>query len=175
MPVTSINHKTGELNVEFETLFCLHKDLMFRAAYSVTGNPHDAEDAVQNVFMRLIRQGIPNIQYNAASYFYKAGINEALHIVRTRRRHGIDDDDERAPEPSNDGSPLEADMFERLRDALPTLPDRDVELLILAGWGYTDSEIAKLTDRTRGFVAVSLHRARARLKKKMFGNTGGQQ
>ena len=39
-----------------EQIFLEHKDLIYRAAYRVTGNASDAEDVLQTVFLRLVRQ-----------------------------------------------------------------------------------------------------------------------
>jgi RNA polymerase sigma factor (sigma-70 family) len=177
MPVKTIDGQNREtLNREFESLFWWHHKLMYRAAYSVAGNAYDADDAVQTVFLRLIRQGIPAFNHNPEGYFFRAAIHEALHIVRIRGRHSIRDEDAFPSEPSTDASPLEDDLREKLLDALAKLDDRDVELLVLSYQdGYTNAEIAKILDRTRGVIAVSLHRARARLKKWMSVDTGGQQ
>ena len=40
-----------------EQIFLEHKDLVYRAAYRVTGNSSDAEDVLQTVFLRLVRLG----------------------------------------------------------------------------------------------------------------------
>ena len=43
--------------IGLEQVFREHHGRVFRAAYRVTGNPSDAEDVMQTVFMRLARQG----------------------------------------------------------------------------------------------------------------------
>jgi RNA polymerase sigma-70 factor (ECF subfamily) len=152
---------------------------MYRVAKSITGNRQDAEDAVQNVFMKLIRQGIPeeiHNNYYCGGYFCRAAINEALSIVRARNRHRLTDDDKIAAEPSNDRSPMEEDMRLRLLEAMAKLSNRDVELLVLSYQdGYTDQEIARLLNRSRGVIAVSLYRARTRLRKHLSADSGEKQ
>src|SRR5262245_24399388 len=142
MPVATLKGYSAQTgNISVEALYTLHKDLVFRAAYSVTGNKLDAEDARQSVFIRLIQRGIPDM-HNSAGYLYRSAINEALKIVRTRRRHSSVDE-ENLPEPSTDASPLEEGMREKLLDGLAQLEDRDVELIVLSyQMGYTDAEIA---------------------------------
>ena len=58
----------------------------------------------------------------------------------------------------------------RLRDALAELNPKAVEILILRHvHGYSDAEIAKLLRTSRGTIAVSLFRTRARLRKSIRG------
>ena len=45
-------HASG---TDLEQIFLEHKDLVFRAAYRITGNAGDAEDVLQTVFLRLLR------------------------------------------------------------------------------------------------------------------------
>jgi len=174
MPVTTIKYSTEAGRVSLETLYSLHKDLVFRTAYSVIGNKFDAEDVRQSVFMKLVQYGIPDMS-NSAGYFYTAALHEALKLVRTRGRYCIDGEDKPPPEPSTDGSPFEARMLEELLDAMARLEDRDVELLVLFYQkGHTDAEIAMLTDRTRGVIRAALVRARYRLQK-ILGSEGERQ
>ena len=57
--VTVFNVTTDSLVQEFEEIFREHYPLVHRTAYSVTGSLEDAEDAVQTLFLRLIRRGLP--------------------------------------------------------------------------------------------------------------------
>ena len=41
---------------DFERTFREHHDLVYRAAYRITGNAEDAEDALQTLFLRLLRR-----------------------------------------------------------------------------------------------------------------------
>src|SRR5437867_6520659 len=71
---------------QLDELYRENFQLMYRVAKSVTGNRYDAEDAVQNVFVKLI-QGQPssNFQKNPKAYLCKAAMNEARNIVRSCR------------------------------------------------------------------------------------------
>jgi RNA polymerase sigma factor (sigma-70 family) len=58
-----------------------------RTAYGVTRRSEDAEDVVQNLFLRLLQRGLPpDISRNAKGYLYRAAVNLALDRVRSRRR-----------------------------------------------------------------------------------------
>jgi RNA polymerase sigma factor (sigma-70 family) len=57
---------------------------------------------------------------------------------------------------------------ESLREAMAKLKPKTVEILILRHvHGYTNAEIAKFLGTTRATIAVSLFRARARIRKLM--------
>ena len=59
---------------------------MYRTAKCVTGNRHDAEEAIENVFVRFF-EGQPSrvFRKNPKAYLCKAAINEARNIVRSNR------------------------------------------------------------------------------------------
>src|SRR5215510_4592085 len=72
---------------QFETIFKAHAQLMYRTAYGVLGTHHDAEDAVQTIFLKLIRQEFPpDLEKNPEAYLYRAAVNAALSTIRNRRR-----------------------------------------------------------------------------------------
>jgi RNA polymerase sigma factor (sigma-70 family) len=147
---------------EFEAIFREHYALIYRTAYSVTGSSHDAEDVLQNIFLWLIRRGIPSDLRDFRAYLYRAAVNSSLSIVKARKREVSVE-----VEVSTSDAPDDRRM---LMNAIAQLDERSVELLILRyEHGYTDAEIAKLLGTSRGLVAVALHRARARLKK-MLGD-----
>jgi RNA polymerase sigma-70 factor, ECF subfamily len=59
---------------------------VFRAAYRVTGNASDAEDALQTVFLRLLkRDASADTVENIPSFLRRAAVNAALDIVRARQ------------------------------------------------------------------------------------------
>src|SRR5512136_278924 len=70
---------------EIERLFQDHHGRVFRAAYRITGNAGDAEDVLQTVFLRLIRQGWRSepVEF-LESYLRRAAVNAALDVVRAR-------------------------------------------------------------------------------------------
>src|SRR6186997_1920359 len=71
---------------DLERIFLEHQGRVFRAAYRVTGSLTDAEDVLQTVFLRLMRRdataaGVEHL----GSYLYRAAVNTALDVLRTRR------------------------------------------------------------------------------------------
>jgi RNA polymerase sigma factor (sigma-70 family) len=81
---------------EFGRLFEEYYDLVYRTAYSITRTPEDAEDAVQTIFLRLLRrEAPPDLTKNPKGYFYRAAVNASLRTVRTRNRQVLSGDSER--------------------------------------------------------------------------------
>src|SRR5262249_9355243 len=142
---------------------------VFRTAYSVTGSRQDAEDVLQTVFLRLIRHEIPeNLRRNPKAYLYRAAVNVSLNAVRTRRNQHLDDSRRNLDvlaTPATEANSND-ELQRRLLRALPHLNPQAVEMLILRyEHNYSDAQIAKMLGKSRGVVAVTLYRARARLKK----------
>src|SRR6266404_8442999 len=76
-----------------EQIFLEHKDLIFRAAYRVTGNSSDAEDVLQTVFLRLVRlEQFPEIS-NLPGYLHRSAVNASLDLLRGRKEtFSLDED-----------------------------------------------------------------------------------
>jgi RNA polymerase sigma-70 factor, ECF subfamily len=158
------------LEHDFEQLFHEYYPLVFRTAYSVTGNREDAEDVVQTVFLRVYRRRDAfTLKENPKAYLYRAAVNEALSVIRSRRRHIQTTDaaelEQTLPALQTNRKPL---LQGRFLEALSELGASAVEILILRyEQDYSDAEIARLLGTSRSAIAVRLFRARARLKKFM--------
>ncbi len=71
---------------DLEQIYREHHRRVIQAAYRVTGNPQDAEDVLQTVFMRLVRrEGGSPLSDSLGNYLHRAAINAALDIVRSKR------------------------------------------------------------------------------------------
>ena len=165
------------LTEEIEEVFREHYALVYRTAFSVTGSPQDAEDVVQNLFLQILRRGFPcGLKEKPKAYLYRAAVNLSINAVRLRRRHVLTNDAERfdaAVETTDDAEA--AGLERRLVDAMSQLNPRAVEMLILRyEHDYSDAEIGKLLGTSRTVIAVTLHRARARLKK-LFASSSGEK
>jgi RNA polymerase sigma-70 factor (ECF subfamily) len=168
MSLAAVSRATGEaLTEEFEALFREHHELVYRTAYSVTGNRFDAEDVAQTVFLRLLRRMPPGIESNTKGYLYRAAINLSLNTLRSRKPQEPVETLERLPAPAAAAPPDPDDPIRRaLLAAIAQLKPRAVEILILHyEHGYSDAQIAQLLGTSRGTIAVTLYRTRARLKK----------
>ena len=161
----------------FERLFREHHAFVYRTAYSVTGTRHDAEDVLQTIFLRLLRRALPDdVRQNPKAYLHRAAVNVSLNIVRARKRqHPIDDVEAlRAVAPVVEGNQAD-EMRARLIRAMGEMRPRVVEMLVLRyEHDCSDAEIARMLGTSRGVVAVTLFRARARLKKALRAPAGEQ-
>jgi RNA polymerase sigma factor (sigma-70 family) len=156
---------------DLEDAFREHSRLVYRTAYSVTASAQDAEDVVQTLFLQLLRRGLPPaFNENPKGYLYRAAVNLSLNAVKSRRRQAVAVDPEKLEVADNEPDGREAaakdELQARLIDAIATLNPRAVEMLILRYEHDTsEAEIGRLLGTSRAVVAVTLFRARARLKK----------
>jgi RNA polymerase sigma-70 factor (ECF subfamily) len=175
--VTVFNVANERLSQDFEEIFRENYLLVYRTAYSVTGSSHDAEDVLQNVFLWLFRRGMPADLRDTRAYLYRAAVNASLNIVKSRKREIAGHDAEREPSHTDYVATNHTGSIQGLlTDAIAQLQPRSVEMLILRyEHDYSDAEIAKLLGTSRGVVAVTLHRARARLKKLLRAFSGDKK
>jgi RNA polymerase sigma-70 factor (ECF subfamily) len=155
---------------EFGRIFEEYYEFVYRTAYSITRTPQDAEDVVQTIFLRLLRQEAPpDLTKNPKGYFYRAAVNVSLKTVRLRERHILSGDSERHDvgfDPGNADQTERDEMDRRLWKAIAELSESAAQILILRYiHNYRLSDIAKVLGTSTGTVAVSLFRSRARLKK----------
>lgn len=146
----------------FQDLYQQHSATVYRTALRVTGNPADAEDVLQTVFMRLLHQdGINHGQEE--NYLRRAATNASIDIIRKRQSHKESDIEDAPPlaAPASD-----ALQKERVRRALAKLDPEDAQLFVLRNLdGYSYDELADQFRIERGTVASRLHRIRQDLLK----------
>jgi RNA polymerase sigma-70 factor, ECF subfamily len=162
-------HSGEALSGEFEELYREHWQLVYRTAYAITGNRQDAEDVLQSIFVKLLQRGVaPELREISARYLHRAAVNQSLSVLRTRKRQRLVDGVEHLDIPDHriDEAAQRSDAFhERLMGAIAQLKPRAIEILLLHyKHGYSDAQIAKLLGTSRGTIAVTLYRLRARLK-----------
>src|SRR6266436_1972257 len=88
LTVSTQKTNTRALPQDFERMFREHQDLVYRAAYRVTGNAEDAEDVLQTLFLRLLRRECPpQFETSPKAYLHRAAINIALDILKTKSRN----------------------------------------------------------------------------------------
>ena len=150
----------------FAELYERHYEAVFRAALRVTGNPADAEDVLQTVFLRVLARGgdVEDVALPAA-YFRRAAVNAAVDVLRRRELHAESVYDDRAPHAVVQPSLL---LKERLRRAIAALDSEDASLFLLRHVeGLSIEELAGMFHLERNNVAVRLHRIRHRLQAEM--------
>jgi RNA polymerase sigma-70 factor (ECF subfamily) len=143
-------------------LYERHSEAVFRAALRVTGNPADAEDVLQTVFLRaLARSGDAEGVSLPAAYFKRAAVNAAVDVLRRRELRAESAYDERTPHAVQAPGLLK----EQLRRAIATLDSEDASLFLLRHVeGLSLEELAGMFQLEKNNVAVRLHRIRQRLQ-----------
>jgi RNA polymerase sigma-70 factor (ECF subfamily) len=147
-------------------LYERHSDAVFRAALRVTGNPADAEDVLQTVFLRVLSQSVQEeAAGRPAAYFRRAAVNAAVDLLRRRAVQAETAYDDRAPHAAVEPAWL---LKEQLRRAIATLDNDDAVLFLLRYVeGLSNQELADEFELEKNNVAVRLHRIRLRLQSEM--------
>jgi len=161
---------------ELEVVFREHARLVYRTAFGVTGSHEDAEDVLQTIFLKLIRQEFPpDLKNNPQAYLYRAAVNASLNIVRRRRREVLVEDSGPFDVPAPADTDNEDPELQRLYEGISQLKPAAAEILILRYMhSKSNAEIAKMLGRSQGAITLMLFRARARLKKLLRKNPGGK-
>jgi RNA polymerase sigma-70 factor (ECF subfamily) len=152
--------------VGFAELYERHYEAVFRAALRVIGNPADAEDVLQTVFLRVLaRGGNAEAAPRPSAYFRRAAVNAAVDLLRRRAVHAESVYDDLAPHAAVQPPSL---LKERLRRAIATLESEDATLFLLRHVeGLSNEELAGMFQLEKNNVAVRLHRIRHRLQAEM--------
>ncbi len=154
-------------------LFGEHHRRVLNAAYRITGSVADAEDVTQAVFLRLMSSNNSSLS-NPGSYLHRAAVNGALDLLRHRRSAATEPLESAAElADAGPGSRPERAAASRqlgglLRQAIGELSPRAAEIFTLRYVeGLENREIAALCNTSQAVVAVTLHGARAKLKKRL--------
>jgi RNA polymerase sigma-70 factor (ECF subfamily) len=161
-----------------EQLVREHARLVFRIAYSVLRDHHDAEDATQETFVRVLRRraDLASIKEPRA-WLARIAFRIALNRLKARRNHELDSPEVLVTLPAAGTPPEEsvhcvevAAMLETLIAALPA-DLRDV-LRLSTVEELTSREIGTILAIPESSVRTRLHRARQLLKERMGRRLG---
>ena len=142
--------------VDWESLVTQNENRLYRAALAILGHPQEAEDAVQDAFVRYLEKAPEHLEYPSA-WLMRVLVNGCKSRLRLAwRRVGPLPDTLPAPGPEE---------LEELEE-LWSLPPEDRAVIHLHYYeGYSTAEIAKMLGCQPGTVRSRLFRARERLKR----------
>ena len=150
-------------------LFDTYADDAFRLAYTYLGSRADAEDVVQDVFVKLIRSDITITKGKEKSYILTMTANKCRDFLKSASVAF------NAPfeDASEVGSDIEIDEDDtEMYAAVAELPDKlRVAIHLHYYEGYSLKEIAEILDIAPSAVSMRLTRAKDILKKRFVGGS----
>ena len=165
----------------FTRLVEAYQTPVYNLCYRLVGNPHDAEEAAQEAFLRAYTR---LDSYDPARPFRTWLFSIAHHycIDRLRRRRliwlSLDDEPAmdtavwRSAAPTPEETAMRREREGDIQTLLSTLPPKDRGTVVMRYWyDLSYEEIAAATDTTVSAVKSRLHRARGVLAGMMIGAT----
>jgi RNA polymerase sigma factor (sigma-70 family) len=161
-----------------------HSGRVYRLAYRLTGNVHDAEDLTQDVFVRVFRSLSSYTPGTFEGWLHRITTNLFLDMVRRRQRIRFDalpEDTERLPgaAPSPEQVYVDTHLDPQVQAALDALsPEFRVAVVLCDIEGLTYEEIAATLGIKLGTVRSRIHRGRVQLREALAHlapNRGGAE
>ena len=153
----------------FDLLVDRYERRVYAVALRMTGNPEDARDVVQEVFLSAMR-ALRRFRGEAklSTWFHRVTINAALDVGRKRSRRPVTALDAVPDRASDDPGPDEAaEMAARaqaVHAALARISEDHRSVIVLHDLqGLDYAEVASALDVPVGTVKSRIHRARAEL------------
>jgi RNA polymerase sigma-70 factor (ECF subfamily) len=168
----------------FEILMRRYNQRLYRAALAILGNEAEAEDVLQDAYVRAyqhLRQFAGRAQFS--TWLTRIAVHEALARVRRQKRAVSLDEPTpggdplmstfAATEPSPEQQVSQAELGRVLETAILAIPEKYRAVLMLRDVeNMSTAEVAGTLGLTEENVKVRLHRARALVRKELYATTG---
>jgi RNA polymerase sigma-70 factor, ECF subfamily len=159
-----------------------HSASVFRLAYRLTGNRHDAEEVVQEAFLRAYQKLEQfEARANFGTWVYRIAANYAIDRMRQKRKEDArrEEPSSRAPEsaeqnvmnllpdegPSPERLAQNAELRKQLERALDTLTQAERTAFVMRHWeGCGIEEIAMALNSNSGATKNTVFRAVQKLR-----------
>ncbi|MDQ3280370.1 MAG: RNA polymerase sigma factor [Acidobacteriota bacterium] len=170
----------GDGDDAFRILVERHSRAIYRAAYRITGNAADADDVVQEAFLRAYRAlGSYDARASFTTWLHRIAINCALDLIDSRKRRDgrIDDGAELSLVASNDASPdrvvLGAEMQRAIAAAMAGLTGNERTAFVLRHFeGMPLEEIGEILGTRMNATKNTVFRAVKKLRQHLQPFTG---
>lgn len=172
--------QTALAEIDLAGLVSAYSPLLFRVAHSVLRSPTEAEDVVQDVFVRVLehRRTLPQVR-EVRVWLIRIAWNLALNRRRKIRPEQMDELFA-AGLVSNtlpaDQALLASQQMRAVLLEMERLPQQEKQALLLSALEeLTTSEIAKVMRKSESAIRALLFRARSRLRERLDKlDRGGQ-
>lgn len=168
---------TTDEEAEFTALVQRHSRFVFRVAYAVLLNSHDAEDAVQETFLKLYRNGGWQHVDNEQAFLARVGWRVAVDRRRSARPAASIAESEPAfdlvstlasPQPGPEQTLVDANQHAVIHAMIDALPEElRLPLVLSASDELNSREIASILRIPEGTVRTRLQRARQLLRQRL--------
>ena len=165
----------------FRALVERHGRPLFRLAFRMTGNQHDAEDVVQESFLRAWRQlGKFDERASFGTWLYRIATNCSLDVMRSRKRRakqeagpeaaGSEMEDPILSLPSGDPTPervaMSGEVRERVAEAMNELSASERTAFVLRHFeGMRIEDVSRVLGCQPGAAKHSVFRAVQKLRR----------
>lgn len=150
----------------FDEIVNRYQARLFRFSYRMLRDQAEAEDAVQETFVRVYR-ALPAYRPDGffSSWIYRIALNECRRRLRMRRPTvPLEFSTQAATGPGPEQTVLAGERNRQLREAVESLPEHYRLVMMLFYFEEMSVEqIARMLDVTVSAVKVRLHRGRGRL------------
>jgi RNA polymerase sigma-70 factor (ECF subfamily) len=155
----------------FRALVDRHSRAVFRLAHRMTGNAQDAEDVVQDTFLKAYRQlGRFESRANFSTWLHRIAVNCSIDLIRSRRHQeaghdaadleALDSGDELRVDPSPERLMLSTEVQERVGRAMETLTHMERAAFVLRHFeGQSIDEISRALGLKANAAKHSIFRA----------------
>lgn len=165
-------------DAEFTALVHRQARFVFRVTYAVLLNSHDAEDAVQETFLKLYRNrgwlGVENERAFLARVAWRVAVDirrlsARLKASQSEPPHALSEEFELASQhPGPEQSLLFANQHATVQSLIDALPDELRVPLVLSAFDELNSrEIGRILGVPEGTVRTRIQRARHVLRQKL--------
>jgi RNA polymerase sigma-70 factor (ECF subfamily) len=161
----------------FADLVSRYQSAVYNMAYRMLGDPTEAEDAAQEVFVRAWNQ-LHTFQLDRrfSTWLLSIASHYCIDLLRRTRPSAPLDDVAlyvESDDPQPDDLALQSEQSDTIKRLLKTLPDKYRSVTVLRYYNdLSYEEIARITGLSESAVKTQLHRARRMLAEKILGKGG---
>jgi RNA polymerase sigma-70 factor, ECF subfamily len=159
----------------FERIVKTYQDRIYNLCYYLLGNPQDAEDAAQDVFIKAFRN-LKGFRPEASLYtwLYRIGVNTCLDQKKKLRPEPLKNESQAeglaSTEPSPERRYQSKEIGQAINSALEQLSKNSRAVIVLKEIeGLPYEEIAEVLNTSVGTIKSRLSRAREELRRLLRG------